>query len=891
MNQEKKVNPPGFLIRFLEMFCPEELVEGLLCDFEEQFYDDLEKKGRWRSNLRFTWNIIRLLHPEIISRKRFIKRSKLIFMLKTHFVVTQRNFMRNKFYSFINVLGLSFAIALVILVMLFVQSEFSKDHFQENRESVHRIYTEKIKNESQEVEFVSATTAIPLSKNFSAEFDQIVRFSRFGSNSGTVTIGNTHYDESIHFVDPDFFKMFSFPVKSGNLESPLKELKDLVLSPKMALKYFGQTDPVGQILKVSFSNQQQDFVVSAVVDPKADESSVVFDIILHIEQFRAVVGEETFNSNKYRMLDNFVQLEDNVSSIDLEPLLSRSFSRGSGNKEFSFNVHLQPLSSMYLDTYVPASMTQTGDITNAYILIGLVALVLLIAVINFVTLSTSHALKRVKEIGVRKAIGARRGQLREQLIAEAFFITFLSTLVGVLLSFLALPYFNDLSESGLSFNFSLVHVGILMGTVLLIAVISGAIQSGLLVSIKATEALRGKLLKGKAGGGLFNKILMTIQFSLSIALIVGTMIMRSQLHFVSEKNLGYDQERLVQVSTNSPENREASELLLNRFRNEVVGDPNVLSVTGTMNDSEEPWTIMVFPQEDGSREPIYFNQIDPDYLETMNIGLAQGRDFDRGSGDAMLTEILVNEALVKHFGLTDPLNQQIPGAHFESRHKIIGVVEDFHFADLRQEIKPLILAISSNAVSSGSRGLSTYRWPPMFNKIMLRTGPGDILPGIEKMEDTWGEINPGHPFLMRFVDEVLETQYKAEIRWQKIVDSASALAILIAWLGLLGLTRLSVQRKLKEIGIRKVLGSSVAQVVYLLSRSVLALIILANLVAWPVVWWVADGWLADFAYRIELNVLLFAAVGLAILVFAMCSVVWQVMSAAMANPVKSLRYE
>lgn len=891
MSQERKVNPPGLLISFMEFFCPDELVEGLLCDFEEQFYQDLKSKGRIKSNVRFAWNVVRLLHPQILSRKQFFKRSKFIFMFKSHFIVTQRNVIRNKFYSFINVLGLSLAIALVVLGVLFAESEFSKDQFHVNKDKVYRIYTEKIKKKSQEVQFVTATTSIPMSKNVRAEFDQIARYTRFGSNSGTVTVNNTHYDESVHFTDPDFFKMFSFPVISGNLESPLKELNDMVLSPEMALKYFGDEDPIGQTIKVSFNNQKQDFIVSAVVDPKAGESSILFDIVLHIEQFKVVVGEETFNSEVYRMLDNFVQLQEGVSSTDLEPLLSRSYNRSFENEDVRFNVRLQGLTSMYLDTYVPASMAERGDPVNVYILIGLILLVLLIAVINFVTLSTSQAMKRIKEIGVRKAIGAGRGHLREQLIVEAFLITFFSALAGVTLAFVALPYFNDLSESRLGFDFSLVQVAILIGVVCLVAIISGVMQSGLLVTIRATEALRGKLLNNKTKTGLFNKALMTLQFTLSIALIVGTVIMRSQLHFVSEKNLGYNQERLIQISTNSPEDREASQRLLNRFRTEMQEDPNVLSVTGTMNDSEEPWTIMVFPQEDGSREPVYFNQIDPDYLETMGIDLAEGRDFNRSSGDAMMKEILVNEALVEHFGLTDPLNQQIPGKHFTSRHKIIGVVKDFHFADLKQEVKPLILAISSGAVSSGSRGLNTYRWPPMFNKIMLRAGPGDIMPGIDKMEETWAEINPGHPFLMRFVDDVLETQYEAETRWQKIIDSASVLAILIAWLGLLGLTRLSVQRKIKEIGIRKVLGSSVTQVVYLLSRNVLGLIILANLIAWPIVWWLAEGWLADFAYRIKLNILLFVVVGLAILIFALCSVIWQVMNAAMANPVKSLRYE
>lgn len=889
MKEKSSPNPPAFLVKFLGWISPNHLIEGILCDLEEQFYDELEDRGVFRARLRFAWNAFRLIHPVILFKNHFYHRSTFTIMLKSHFVVTARNMMRNKFYSFINVLGLSFAIALAMLVVLFVRSEFSRDQFHKNKDSIYRIYTQRINLSSNEVTRTSATTSIPLSETFGEEFVQIVQNTRFGSNSGIVIKDNQPYDEVVNFFDPDFFTMFSFPVIKGNSEAPIKELNDVVLSEESAKKYFGDSNPIDQVIKINFNSKVKDYRVSAVVNSKSNESAMQFTMAVHIEQFRDVVGEETFNSPFYGLVDNLIQLTAGTEPANFETLLTESYNRGQDNSETTNKVFLQPIASVYLDTNVPGSLLTTSDPQNTYILMGLAILVLVIAVINFITLSTGHAMNRMKEIGVRKAIGAIKSQLRVQLIAEAFFISIIAGLVGVILAIVLIPYFNDLAGSALNFEFTLFEATLFVILILMISMFSGLMQAGLLVRIKASDAVRGKSISVKSGRSFLGKGLVILQFTLSIGLIIGTMIMRNQLTYLSELDLGYEKERLVQISTNNPGDEEASRQLLDRFRAAVGSNPSILSVAGTMNHPELPWTRLNFPQEGGDVEKLFYNQVDPYYLETMGMELVLGNDFNRTQ--TIENNIIVNEAMVRHFGWEDPLSAQIPGKNFKRSHKIVGVVKDFHFGSLKDKIEPLILSTSIKSIDDGVAGLSTYQWPPMFNQIVVKIGAGEIQPVIAYLDETWQAVNSGYPLLMTFVDDLLEAQYASETRWRKVIDSASGLAILIAWLGLLGLTRLSVQKRIKEIGVRKVLGSSIKDVILLLSRGILGLIIISNLLAWPIAWWLTNRWLENFAYKIDVSLITFGLVGLAVILFATGSVMVQVFRTAASNPIKALRYD
>lgn len=884
--------PTGEIPRFwqwlLKVVCPTHLREGILSDLEDQYYDDLDKSSVFKSRWRLAISVFMLIHPVILLKKKFFT-SKTNVMITSYLKLASRSMKRNKLYSFTNTLGLSFSISLIYLVILFVHSEFSKDEFHVNKDSIYRIYTKTINRESGEVTRVSSVQSIPFVKNLYDQFDQVINFSRWTSNPATIFVDNVPFNQSVHFVDPGFFEMFSFPVVDGNISL---QLNDVILSPEIAKTYFGDEDPIGKELRIDINGAVDNYVVAALVDNMGNKSSTNFQVVLNMQKMRDLIGEEAYTSGNISFVNSLLQLADGVSDEEMQETITDYYTRNNepeGDSEFAF--FLEALPEVYLTQEVPQSMFLSGNLDNIYILSGLSILVLVIAFINFLTLSTSQALKRIKEVGVRKAIGAQKHQLRTQLAVESFFTTFLSGLLGLLLAYFLLPSFNELAETNLTFDFSAVSIGLLLLLILLIAFISGTVQAILLVKVKGAEALRGMGKAESRGGKRLSQVLVVIQFTLSIGLVIGTAIMREQLYFMNEMDLGYERERLLMIRMNGPGGQEEAENLLDRFRNEAAKDPNVLQVSAAMNDSIEPWTRLGFGQADGTFENLYFNLIDPDFVETMGMEIVLGDDFDLSHPADLQNGILVNEALVKHFGWTSPLNARIPGGNASQNHRIIGVVKDFHFSDLREEVAPLIMAVSLDAIVTGRPRLLTYRWPAVYNGIVVRAGAGAIQPVISNLEEIWSKVNPGKPFQLDFEDEVLNGHYADDLRWQKIIDSASAIAIAIAWLGLIGLTRLSVQKRIKEIGIRKVLGSSVWQVLYLLSKRMLILIAIANLLAWPFTWKIANDWLTQFAFRVNMNITTFLLVGIAVLAVAMGSVMLQVLQTAKSNPVKALRHD
>jgi putative ABC transport system permease protein len=496
---------------------------------------------------------------------------------------------------------------------------------------------------------------------------------------------------------------------------------------------------------------------------------------------------------------------------------------------------------------------------------------------------------RIKEIGLRKSLGASRFMLRVQLIFESFVITLLAASVGSVITYFILPAFNELIDGSIVWQITLLNFGFILLLSFLISLISGTVQAGILVSVTPLSALKGTTAFSSKESWL-NQGLIILQFTLSALLITGTLIMRDQMNFIQQKDLGFDKDRLIEISLHTSGDLDATKQLIDRYKTTVQLNPLIKNMAGTMNSFLEPWTQLSFRQIDGSSEDIFFNQIDVDYLNTMNIKLVSGKNFNEVGG-SNVTDIIVNEALVKHFEWDSPYDKQIPGRNFDKNHRIVGVIEDFHFSSLHNKIAPIILAIDQGSIASGVTGLNTYVWPPNLYRTVVRVGQGELSEAVSFLEESWKQVNPGKPFTYDFVDDVLANNYSEEARWNKVINYASIFAIVIAWMGLLGLTRLSVQKRTKEIGIRKVLGSSALKVTTALSMRFLFLVVIATAISWPIAWLAMGKWLESFSYRVDLSAMTFIVASAGILIISLFSVGMQAYRAAIANPVESLKYE
>ncbi len=887
MKTERTSAPPGWAIRFIRWFCPEDLQEGIIGDLLEEFDQDVADRSLRLARWRFTWSALRFFHPSIIARKKFEKVKIMnLGMFKSHVNGALRGIAKHKFYSLINIFGLAMAIAFVFLSYLHVESQLAYDQFHENKEAVYRIYHQVEEKESGEITRRMAILPIPLTEELSRQVPSVEFFTRVASTSAIVKKLNTPYQELISFVDEDFFSLFSFPMIQGDVNTALLDRNSIVISRQKAEKFFGKDNPVGRPLEMILNDSLMTFIVSGIFENRQSQSSLSLDFLIPFENYELVVSTEIMKSYRHAMVEGYVRMSDPDVVEGISPILSSAIADEMARDGYLVQLGTQPLESIHFDTEITGNASYVNPL-NLYIISGLAILVFIVSIINFITLTTGHSMKRLKEVGLRKTFGAIKVQIGSQLLVESCIVSLIATILGALLAMLLLPHFNSLIGAGYEFSLNYISILFLMALIMIVAFACTIVQLILLVRFNPADAIRGSNLAGKKKSGL-NDSLVVLQFAISIALIIGTLIIRSQLNYIQTKEVGYVKEQLLEIEMNV-QDPGAAKQLLDRFRTQVEMNPRVVNISAAMNSFREPWTRFDIAQQEGEPELVFYNKVDEHYIRTMGIELIEGVDFDDESSS--LDKILVNESLVEHFGWTDPLSQQIPGKNFESNHQIIGIFKDFHFSTLHLPIEPLAISVDKDAIIEGVTGLSTHVWPINLYTIVVRLDPRDIHQTIDFLESEWKEVNKDQPFNYYFVDQVLADQYAEEQRWQKIIDAASVFAILIAWLGLIGLTRLSFQRRIKEVGIRKVLGSSTTRIMGLLTRKSLILVLIANLVALPIAWWLSAQWLESFVYRVGINPLLFATGGVAVLLVAIGSVIIQTVRVARANPVDALRYE
>jgi len=807
-------------------------------------------------------------------------------MIKNYLKVATRILRRHKAYSFINIAGLAIGMASCLLILLYIQDELSYDRYNKNYNCIYRIAT-MVQMGDTTVHVVGA--AAPMAKTLIKEFPEVEDAVRFQDGDDVrVSFGEKSFREKrVIYTDPSFFNIFTVPLLAGDEKSALESPRTLVISERTARRYFGATDPVGKTL---LFDGRTDYKITGVFKDIPKNSHFHFDIIASLSSLPASQMPMwlSFNYKTYLLLKpgtdpkffdtQFPVMYRKYAGPQLEKAMGKSFEELTKDLGMKIESSLQRLKDVHLRSDIMGEFEANSDIKYIYILSAIAFFILIIASINFMNLSTARSAGRAKEVGLRKVLGSQRKELVRQFLTESLILSVISLAFALLVFWFGLGLFNSLS--GKALTLSDLNNGFMFAAFLGIAVLTGLLAGSYpafyISAFRPVNVLRGRVRTGAKTVSL-RRILVIFQFAASIILIVGTFVVFNQLRYIQNKKLGYNKEQVIIVD-NAHLLRRQSE----SFKNEVVKNPKIVS--GTMASclpvASGREVMMVAPEGTPLSEetpPMAIWPVDHDYIKTLEIKIVSGRDFLREHSTDEGAAI-INQRAAKHFGWDNPLGKRIQ--KFDSLnarpkvYTIIGVMEDFHFDSLRDSIKPLVLYLGR------STGLMSFR---------IKTE--NISGTIAFLRKRWSEFLPGEPFAYSFMDERFSSIYESEQRIGKIFGIFSGLAIFISCLGLFGLAAFMAEKRTKEIGIRKVLGATVSSIIRLMIKEFILLVAIANLIAWPVAYFIMRSWLQDFTYRVSLGVHLFVLAGLVALLVALTTVIFQAVKAAIANPVHSLRYE
>lgn len=815
-------------------------------------------------------------------------------MLRNYLKIAWRNLILHKGYTFINVSGLAIGIACCILIALFIRHEWSYDLFHEKKDRIYRVVIQEIAPDGT----TSYRSMQPpaLADALVKAFPGIERATRYIRGEVTLVRDNQSFREQLTEADSTLFRMFSFPLLAGDPATVLKHPTSMVVSETAAQKYFGvgpgrYEDALGKTLFIKRKDTLHPFTITGVMQDAPGTSSLLLDVVISFENYdteKILIGGNDWGSRNALYVELAEGQDAQAIEAALPPFTRTEFARrieGRRNGGFigpgadAFSLRLQPLRDVHLNPRISDYYhAPTHNPLYSYLLAGIGALVLLIACINFMTLSVGRSAGRAKEVGVRKVFGAYRMQLMRQFWGEAVLLSGLALLAGAVLAVAALPLFNQLTTLTLALDdLREVSTGIiLIGLMLTVGLISGSYPAVVLSRFQPVAVLKGPVRTG--GKSVLIRALVVAQYALSIALMIGAGLMAQQMDYIQNKDLGYIPENVVAIQTGgvgSPE-------LVERFRNAVAGYDDILNVVSAGYSFTRGGDRISWTDADGTpRGPAWVFGVDYDYLDVMNMELAMGRNFSRDITTDPTGAVLVNEALVREFKLQNPLGYKLTGWaswFMKEPPEIIGVVRDFNFESLHTDIKPAIMTMHP-----GYHG--------GIGAILVKIKPARVSETIARLETAWSALAPDTPFMYAFLDDDIARQYQADERWNRIIGYSAALAVFIACLGLFGLVTLAVANRTKEIGIRKVLGASATDMVTLIAKEFVKLVAVAAVIACPLAYYGGRVWLGEFAYRIDIQPWVFIGASLLALLIALATLSYQAVRAALANPVKTLRYE
>ncbi len=801
-------------------------------------------------------------------------------MLTNYLKVALRSLRRQKGYAAINVFGLAIGIAGCLLAGLFVRSELTFDRFHKNAERIVRPWVNE--DYGPDEQFLSTVTPFPLGPTLAASVPEVEAFTRTLSIATTVVRGAETTNESPLLVDPAFFDIFSFNLVAGS-ETPLAEHDAIVLSESASQRYFGEENPIGQSLTMNLGDEERTYTVSAIAADPPTTSSVQFSTLLPFSQIAGLPSERQLDNWFNVQSETYVLLREGTTIADAEAKIPPAIDTALGpDFEGTYTVGLQPILDIHLNPDLPAGMAAVSDPRYATILSVIALLVLLIACINFTTLAVGRSVERTREVGVRKAMGAHRSQLMGQFWGEAALMTTLALAAGFGLALIALPTFNDIAGRTLSLQLDSTLVLGALVLVGVVALVAGSYPAVVLSRSRPVEVLRGKLGLGTRSG--MQRGLVGLQFALSISLLAGTLLMAEQLRYLQTQNLGYDADRVVSLPdvVGFRSGLETVAPLLGALSQESAVTQASASA---FSFGDAAWGEGGYTDADDRYRTFFFNLVAPDFLDAMHINLTAGSGF---AAEPSLAgqQVVVNRSFADDFdGVM--VGQPLPEPF--SALTVAGITEDFHFASLHTAVEPLMLVTATRPLFDGLENVNFSASPNL--DVAVRLGPGPLPTAMGTLEQVWTATMPDVPFDYAFLDDALGQQYEAEERLGRIVGIASGLAVLIACLGLFGLAALVATQRRKEIGVRKVLGASVANLVVLLSKDLALLVAIAFIAAAPVAYLLVGQWLDDFAYRIEIGPTAFLLAGGLTLLVALLTVSVHALRAANADPVQSLRHE
>ncbi|NER13034.1 FtsX-like permease family protein [Leptobacterium flavescens] len=804
-------------------------------------------------------------------------------MIKNYFKIAWRNLIKNKFFSFINIFGLAVGLATCFLLMLYV---FNETTYDKHHTDVNRIYRIALEVNGEKW----AAGPAPLSQGLMsdmAEVEETTRLLNFPTTDKFL-LKNTKtdrkfYETNGYYVDSTFFRIFSYDFKYGDKNTALSQPNTMVISDAVAQKMFGEEDPVDKLITIEIPYGSFDYTVKGVFKQAGNKSHIDANFFLSMRNDdlgQWVDGQTNWNNNN--IFYTYVKLKEGSDPLAFEQKLP-AFLEKNASADFqavniSKELFIQPLKDIYLKSNIGNEISSSGGTTYLYIFGSIAAFLLLIACINFMNLSTASSEKRAREVGVQKVMGARKRSLIFQYLGESMIIAFLALLLAILLIYLLLPVFNAFAQKELDFLQYPVLIFWMIGLTMLTGLISGLYPAFYLSSFKITTVIKGALTNNFSAK-FIRKGLVVFQFATSVCLILMTVIMVRQLDFIENRDLGFKKEQQMILQLRNPEVVDN----YSAFKNEVLKNPSITSVSaGSTYPGFDLVQDMFFYSEGKSMEDkvlVYFAQVYEDYIETLGYELLYGRPLSPNP-DADQDAIVLNETAVKQFGY-EPENAVGKKIYYENGEErlyseIVGVIRDFNFKSLHQTISPY-------ALTKFSGGQPSY--------FILNIKEDDFENAVADINTVWKNVNPETPLQYSFLDQDFQMNYEKEQRTSDIIISFTLIAIFIACLGLLGLASFTTEQRRKEVGIRRVLGSSVLEITSLLSKDFIKLVLIAVAVAGPVSWYLGNRWLQDFAYRVDISWWLFAGTALVALIIALATISFQVIKASIANPVKSLRTE
>jgi len=800
-------------------------------------------------------------------------------MFRNYVKVALRNFGRNKVFSTINVLGLSAGLACCIVIFIFVQHELSYDTFNSHAKNIYRI-TSVMQGATDKSEL--AVTPAPWAPLMKKDFPEIKEYTRLLKDEKVLIgqPGQQHfYETGMLYADSTFFDVFSVRLEKGAVGHALEKPNSIILTDETAKKYFGNTNPIGKTLQVNSFGRNFTVEVTAIATPMPTASHFNFTSIVSLQTLGDVSEMWSFH-----MFQSYLLLNNNVSPASLERKFASFVNKyiiNNPQADGKNDIHLQPLTAIHLHSHLTGEIGTNGDIVYVYVFACVALFILLIACFNFTNLTTAKSIARAKEVGLRKVVGANKKQLLLQFLSETTLLALIALCIAVALAYIILPVFNQLSGRALTIDFSnnyslwIVLIFLVIG----VGLLAGLYPAVVLSAFKPIEVLKGKFIKSNKGVS-FRKVLVTLQFAVSIALIASTILVSKQLNFLKNKQLGFDKENVLLLTLP----RDTDSLRLASFKNALLSINDIQSVaaSSTVPSDKIPVNLVNDGSIDLSKAlsmQMLFTDID--FVRTMKMQVMAGRDFSKDMTTDKTAGFILNEEAVKRLGWNSPAQaigkavQWVQPNTIIKSGKVIGVVKNFNITPLKSAVQPLVM----------------HYFPQRFQYLYIRFHQNNGKTVLTAIQKQFNQFYPKQSFEYSFLNETLYNLYSSDQKLSIIFFYFSFLAILIACLGILGLSLYSIQQRIKEIGIRKVLGASVFSITGELLQEFVQPVILASLIATPIGWYVVYRWLENFAYHIHISWLVFLLTFLIVLALAITTIGVQSIKAAIANPVKSLRTE